>query len=181
MSDFRQAYLFRRQGRTQESNRLLSVDLPRAISLWARTNPQDTSTQKANLAKMFQEEQDKLEDAWAVHGALMEQSNREIPSPARAKIIEEVKELIAEQFVIMKNDIKEHASHQSNQRLGSKMNQPRIKFDDIPEIVDALQAEEQSHTRSEQTSVRYFASQITPNETNPAEGVAGALKATQRK
>jgi hypothetical protein len=117
VSDFRQAYLFRRQGKTQESNRLLSVDLPRAISLWARTNPQDTCTQKTQLAKIFREEQDKLEDAWTVHRALLEQSNREIPPPVRAKFIDEVKELIA-QFVILKNDIKENASHQSMQRQG---------------------------------------------------------------
>ena len=69
VSDFRQAYLLRRQGKVQESNRLLSVDLPRAISLWARINPQDRSTQKAHLARIFQEEQNKLEDAWAVHQA----------------------------------------------------------------------------------------------------------------
>jgi hypothetical protein len=181
VSDFRQAYLFRRQGKIQESNRLLSVDLPRAISLWARTNPQDTCTQKTQLAKIFREEQDKLEDAWTVHRAVMEQSTREIPPPMREKFIDEVKELIAEQFVILKNDIQEHASHQSMQRQGWRTNQPRIKFDDIPEIVDALQAEEQSHPRPGQAPVRYFASQLTPNETNPAEGVTGALEATRGK
>ena len=64
---------------------------------------------------------------------------------------------------------------------GWRTNQPRIKFDDIPEIVDALQAEEQSYSRREQVPLRYFASQLTPNETNPAEGVTGALEATRRK
>ena len=181
VSGFRQAYLFRRQGKIQESNRLLSVDLPRAISLWARTNPQDTYTQRAQLAKIFREEQDKLEDAWTVHRALMEQSDREIPPPVRAKFIDEVKQLITEQFVILKNDIKENASTQSMHRQGGRTNQPRIKFDDIPEIVDALQAEEQSHSRLDQAPSRHFASQLTPNETNLAEGVTGAPEAKQRK
>jgi hypothetical protein len=133
------------------------------------------------LAKIFREEQNKLEDAWTVHRALLELSNREISPPVRAKFIDEVKELIAEQFVMLKNDIKEQVSDQSRPRPGWRTNPPRIKFDDIPEIVDALQAEEQSHSRPHQAPLRYFASQLTPKKTNPAEGVTGALEAIRRK
>ncbi|MEO8429584.1 MAG: hypothetical protein ABI651_21025 [Verrucomicrobiota bacterium] len=141
VNGFRQACMLMHQGKTHESNRIIHADLPRSISTWSKISPKDAASKKTDLVNMFREEQKRVEDTWVIRGMIWNQLNEELVPTLCTRVLQEVKEQARDQSFSRTNNENPSARSTSLPLSPSADRPQRIKFDDIPGIIDALHAE----------------------------------------
>ena len=72
IADFRRICLLKRQGRLEESAVLLNDQLPLSIAAWSRDGHHDALTKRKQLQQMFSLEEQRIENAWFVRDLLFE-------------------------------------------------------------------------------------------------------------
>ncbi|MBI1839339.1 MAG: hypothetical protein HYR88_00610 [Verrucomicrobia bacterium] len=95
VSEFRQVCLLKRQGKVEESERLLSGELTRNIALWSQEAPQDATTKRQTLHDMFVAEERRVEDAWQIQQMVLNEMRESVAAQVRAQIREELEAALA--------------------------------------------------------------------------------------
>lgn len=130
VQDYRQLFVLRRQGRREESARLLHHELPMSISAWSECDAADGPAKKQRLSEMFQQEQRRLDDVWFLQ-ELMEQRLRTELLPALSERIGEEVRRAVNQSVARPTPVAPAARP------------ARVVASDIPTIIDLLLRGEQ--------------------------------------
>ena len=142
VSGFRHACILMREGKTHESNLIIHAELPKSISTWSRICPKDAASKKADLVNMFREEQKRVEDTWVIRGMIWNKLNEELVPTLCTRVLQEVKEQAREHFPFSGTKTEKPSPRSTSLQLTPSADRPqRIKFDDIPGIIDALHAE----------------------------------------
>lgn len=92
--DYRQACVLHRQARREESQRMLEGVLPESILAWAECDPTDGATQTQRLEAMFQQERQRIEDAWLAQEFAQQRWQAELLPALSAHIGEEVRKAV---------------------------------------------------------------------------------------
>jgi hypothetical protein len=142
VTDFRQACLLRREGRIRESDKILNEDLPPQIAEWSRGTRQDPATKRAALDNLFREEQKRIDDAWVVHHMLLRKFESEIVPSLCAKVADEVKEIVSDHLASFQQVAERVERSEMVRALTSGSKPARIRFDDIAQMIDQVQAEQ---------------------------------------
>jgi hypothetical protein len=143
VTDFRQACLLRREGRVRESDKILNEDLPPQIAEWSQAARQDPATKRAALENLFREEQKRIDDAWVVHRMLFRKFETEIVPSLCAKVAAEVKEVVREHLASFQLVAERVERSERVRALTATPKPPRVRFDDITQMIDQVQAEQQ--------------------------------------
>ena len=142
VSGFRQACILMREGKTHESNRIIHAELPNSIATWSRMNPKDAASKKADLVNMFREEQKRVEDTWVIRGMVWNKLNEELVPTICTRVLQEVNEQAREHLPLSRTNNQNPSARSTSLQLSTSLDRPqRIKFDNIPGIIDALNAE----------------------------------------
>ena len=142
VSGFRQACILLREGKIHESNRIIHAELPKSISTWSRISPKDTASKKADLVNMFREEQKRVEDTWVIRGMVWNKLNEELLPTICTRVLREVNEQARENLSFSATNNANPSPRSTSLQLNPADDRPqRIKFDNIPGIIDALNAE----------------------------------------
>ena len=142
MRDFRQACLLKRAGKVAESARVLDDTLPKTIAAWSQSNPQNGVAKRAELAAMFQSEQRKIDEALEVQHLAARQAMEALLPTVRSSLMRELKESVRVEVIFEKSATDSTDANRFDRH--SNWNQPRqrIKFDDIPGVINAVQTEQ---------------------------------------
>ena len=144
MGDFRQVCLLRRQKRWRESDAILKVELPRSIAGWSASYPAELDIKSARLDSMFELEQRRIDDAWLVQQLIVAQLNEQIIPAVCLEVSQEVRSILG-QKVSPREEKRSFAIQPSENpaAIGG-----RVRFDDIPGVIDLILAEKQSVSNS---------------------------------
>jgi hypothetical protein len=135
--------LLRREGRIRESDKILNEDLPPQIAQWSQGSRLDSATKRAALENLFREEQKRIDDAWVVHRMLFRKFEVEIVPGLCAKVAAEVKEVLSDRLASFQQ-VAERVERSEIVRALTSVPQPaRVRFDDITQMIDQVQAEQQ--------------------------------------
>jgi len=132
VADYRQACLLRREGRDEEARSIVNDKLPQAIALWSREDPRSAAEKKAALELMFSSEQASLDSWLFAHQALTNRMAKTLIPAIREQIGQEVREAFAQQA----------SGRMSRPGVDRGESCKRIRFDDIPGVIDALLAQQ---------------------------------------
>ncbi len=91
---YRAACVLHRQARGAESQRVLEQDLAERILTWAECDAADGTTQTQRLAAMFQQERQRVEDAWLAHELMRQRWQSELLPALSVHIGEEVRKAV---------------------------------------------------------------------------------------
>lgn len=86
VNDFRRVCFLKREGKTQESESVLTVDLPKSIALWSREEKRDGQTQRQALQEMFTQEERRVDDVWQLKSLLRDQLKTELMDQLKADL-----------------------------------------------------------------------------------------------
>jgi hypothetical protein len=142
---FRTACLLRRNGKLDEANRMLEWDVPGAIAAWSQASILSAGEKRSQLERMFREEQRRIDDAWLVQKLVADRFEETIGPRLVDTLAEEVRETVIE--AIESAGIGQRgASHRtaSPAPLRGRFTRPapRIRFDDIPGVIDSILQEQ---------------------------------------
>jgi hypothetical protein len=142
VSGFRQACILMREGKIHESNRIIHAELPKSISTWSKTSPKNAASKKMDLVNMFREEQRRVEDTWVIRGMIWNKLNEELVPTICTRVLQEVKQQAREHSPVARTNNENPSPRSTPLQLTPSDDRPqRIKFDDIPGIIDALHEE----------------------------------------
>ncbi len=152
---FRTACLLRRNGKLEEANRMLEWDVPGAIAAWSQSSVLPAGDKRSQLERMFREEQRRIDDAWLVQKLVAERFEETIAPRLMDTLAGEVRETVIE--AIESTGIGQRgASHRTAapapMRGRYTRPAPRIRFDDIPAVIDSILSE-QSLDRGRKTEL----------------------------
>ncbi len=141
--DFRQVCVLRRDGKQDEADFILNQELPLTIADWSNGNPKRPEVKKAELLAMFAEEQRRVDSAIAVE-RIVSTKLREVLLPELvAQMVQEIKLVVGTEVGSLRAMMAEITAMTSPRRSVSQKPRDRIKFDDIPRVIDAVLAEQQ--------------------------------------
>lgn len=105
VNDFRRVCFLKREGKTQESEAVLSVELPKSIALWSREEKRDGNAQRQALQEMFTQEERHVDDVWQLKSLLRDQLKAELMDQMREDLRKEfdaerkkISEMLAERI-----------------------------------------------------------------------------------
>jgi hypothetical protein len=142
VGDFRQVCLLRRQKRWREADTILKVELPRSIARWCASYPGDRDAKSARLDSMFELEQRRIDDAWLVQQLIVGQLSEEIIPAVCLQVRQEVRSVLGQE--IAPREAKRSSEPSDNPAAIGK----RVRFDDIPGVLDLISAENESDSNS---------------------------------
>lgn len=143
VDDFRRVCIARREERLDDANRLLREDLPRSIAEWSRESGSEGADKRAQLDRMFQHEQRRIDEAWVLHDLVSLRLTHEIVPAICARLGETVRETLA--------NVTPAAPRAT--RPAVRLAPPRrVAFDDVAGVIDLLLGQEQSGRRATVTS-----------------------------
>ena len=131
VAEYRQACLLRREGRAEEAQGVVSEKLPQTIALWSRDDARSEAEKKAALGKMFSNEQISMDSWFFAHQALTNRMAQTLIPAIRQQIGQEVRQAFAL-----------HASDRMSNSATGASKPERIRFDDIPAMIDSLLAQQ---------------------------------------
>jgi hypothetical protein len=137
VADFRLACMLRREGKQAEANQIINEKLPITIARWSQVDGRSSSDKQAALKAMFADEQGHGESVDYAPQVLAAKLADSLLPALRRHVSEELREGIAQQFRSWQNSFL-----LSNRASGNGQNSRRVRFDDIPGVIDALLAEQ---------------------------------------
>ncbi len=139
--DFREACLLRREGKREEADQILNEGLPPAIAQWSKANPTKSDQKRNELVSMFAEEQRRVDTALVVQRVISTKLTEQLVPSLCATVATEVKGVLQEQLAKLNSAMAEAALAGA---LRQRTEKPRrVRFDDIPGVIDAVLAEQQ--------------------------------------
>ncbi len=131
VADYRQACLWRREGREADAARIINEKLPASIAAWSQSDTRTPAEKKVALEAMFDTERTSIDSWLFAHEALATRLSDTLIPALRQQVAEEIRDAM---------------SDRSQPRLGRSTNSrlPRVRFDDIPGVIDALLAQQQA-------------------------------------
>ncbi len=141
-ASFRDACILRREQHTAEADRLLHEVLPQRISAWSRASLVSATEQKTKLMTMFAEEQKRVDAALAIQQVLTEKLTRDFVPVLCTQVTEELRAAFETQLEALRTTLREVRPPAA--AVPAPTSRPRIRFDDIPGVIDALLAEQQA-------------------------------------
>ena len=138
VADFQLACVLRREGRGQEAAEIIDQRLPRVIARWSQADGRSGAEKQAALKAMFAEEQSRDESADQVPQILAAKLAATLLPALRQHVAQELREGIAQEFRAWQNNLL--LSRRPPENAGLR----RVRFDDIPGVIDALLAEQKS-------------------------------------
>jgi hypothetical protein len=142
VEDFRQACLLRREGRRDEANQILNVDLPRTIATWSRlpaTAPGED--RRSRLTRMFEAEQRRIDDAMIIQRVVSARIEEQILPRLAAEVREAVRDENRAARVVTETGMYRPATARA--AAVQRPAQTRIRFDDIPSMIDSVLLDQQ--------------------------------------
>jgi hypothetical protein len=142
VDDFREACVLRKNGRHEESNELLQHVLPGEIAAWSRMPMPEGINRRSRLETMFRDEQRRVDDAFFVQRLVTIQIEEHLLPKLCFMVAEEVREAV-------RNDARTApapaARPQPHDRPKTQSPaRPRVRFDDIPGMIDSILHDQQS-------------------------------------
>ena len=156
VSGFRRVCMLRYQGRFQDSETILEVELPKKIADWSQKSRKHQVEKKAELENMFKSEQKKVKDAWAINECLLTQFNEEVIPTICQQVAQEVKSAVSAQFKQLKHSIPDEESYSDSNSIESNPPRNRILFDDIPSVIDRVIDEQKNDDESNRIMANSF-------------------------
>lgn len=105
VNDFRRVCFLKREGKTQESEAVLTVELPKSIAVWSREEKRDGHAQRQALQEMFTQEERRVDDVWQLKSLLRDQLKAELMDQLREDLRKEfdaerkkISEMLAERI-----------------------------------------------------------------------------------
>lgn len=140
--DFRQACLLKRAGKFGEAARILEDALPLTINLWSQSCPRDSVSKRIELAAMFRREQQKIGEFVQAQQLAARQAIAELLPSLRADLQRDLTESVIATAASM--SLAADTTHEGPlpRNLRWTPARARIPFDDIPGVIDAVQAEQ---------------------------------------
>jgi hypothetical protein len=137
VADFRLACFLRREGKQSEATQIIQEKLPLTIARWSQVDSRSSSDKQAALKTMFATEQGQSESSDYTPQALAAKLADSLLPALRRHVSEELREGIAQQFRSWQNNFL-----LSNRASGNGQSSRRVRFDDIPGVIDVLLAEQ---------------------------------------
>jgi len=141
--DFRQVCVLRRDGKPDEADYILNQELPLTIADWSNGNPKRPEVKKAELLAMFAEEQRRVDSAIAVERIVSAKLREVLLPELAAQMVQEIKLAVGAEVGSLRAMMAEITSMTTPRRSATQRPSERIKFDDIPRVIDAVLAEQQ--------------------------------------
>lgn len=89
--EFRHVCLLKREGKVAESERVLAQVLPASIALWSQQDPRDNLVKRLQLQAMFEAEQHRLDEAWALQERVFSQLSGTVISELKQRLSDELR------------------------------------------------------------------------------------------
>jgi hypothetical protein len=144
VGDFRQVCLLRRQKRWREADRILKEELPHSIAGWSASYPADHDTKSARLDSMFELEQRRIADAWLLQQLVMTQLHEQIIPAVCLEVGHEVRSILGQE--VSQRDEKHSFAIPTSDNPAAIGG--RVRFDDIPGVIDLILTEKPSVSHS---------------------------------
>ena len=135
VADFQLVCILKRQGKWEDSQRVLHQRLPQTIAAWARCNPKDPAVKKTELEAMFEAEKQRVDDLWLINQIASAQWKEELLPAVRNVVNQEVSRVVGQQFIEM--EIQQATPFPSGPRC-----QHRVPFEDVAGMIDVVQADQ---------------------------------------
>jgi hypothetical protein len=154
VADYRQICILRRQGQTAEAARLVKEKLPKSIALWARQDGRNAAQKKAVLEHLFATEHRFLDSLFASQRELAVKLAELLIPAVSQQVGREVRKVITGHFEALCYQLAraKEAFSQPSEPPGSV--RERIRFVDIPAVIDAVLAEQQADDGGPGTATR---------------------------
>lgn len=133
VTDYRQACVLRREGRETEAGAIIGERLPASIAAWSRADTRSASDKKSALESMFEMERASMDSWMLANESLAAQLSRTLIPALREQVAEEIRESMRSKPL-------------TPNRLGGAPSAgfDRVRFDDIPGVIDTLLAQQQA-------------------------------------
>ena len=132
-ADYQQMCWLKRQGKHEDANRLLNAELPQKIAAWSRQEAKSAVEKKAALEQMFRTVQERVNDAYLLNEMLTNRWREELMPMLCGTVAGQIQKAVSEQFSLRQ-------MRPASREVVSPA--PRLAFDNIPGIIDLIQAEE---------------------------------------
>lgn len=93
-NDFRQACLFRREGKSTEADEILERRLPETIGAWSRVSGLSEPDRRERLSDLFEAEQKRIDDVWLTQQIILRQMQEVLIPSLCLQVAEEVREVM---------------------------------------------------------------------------------------
>lgn len=93
-NDFRQACLFRREGKSAEADEILERRLPETIGAWSRVSGLSEPDRRERLSDLFEAEQKRIDDVWLTQQIILRQMQEVLIPSLCLQVAEEVREVM---------------------------------------------------------------------------------------
>jgi hypothetical protein len=160
--DFRQACLFRREGRSAEADEILERRLPETIGAWSRLSGLSEPDCRERLSALFDAEQKRVDDVWLAQQIILRQMQEVLIPSLCLQVAEEVREVMEQRMEQVNEALGRLAasSARSSRPMVEREVAPGIaptvrlspvappecraqpNFDDLPAIIDELVSQE---------------------------------------
>lgn len=135
VAEYRQACWLRREGRESDAARVINEKLPVIIAAWSQADTRSAADKKIALEAMFETEQTSVDSWLFAHQTLATRLTDALIPVLRQQVGQEVRQVLADQ--------PQPRPNRSAQPAGERGTR-RIRFDDIPAVIDALLAQQQA-------------------------------------
>lgn len=156
--DFRQACLFRREGKSAEADEILERRLPETIVAWSRVSGLSEPDRRERLSAMFDAEQKRIDDVWLAQQIILRQMQEVLIPSLCLQVAEEVREVMELQMEHVNEALGRLASASArsprpaaerevapglaaparSSPVAPVERRARPNFDDLPAIIDEL-------------------------------------------
>jgi hypothetical protein len=136
VAEYRQACWLRREGREAEANQIVNEKLPVCIANWSNQDGRTAVEKKAALETMFSAEQSNVDSWLFAHQMLAGKLSSSLLPAIRQQVGEEVREMLSTQ------SHPRTPAKQSRWGEGRTGGSQRVRFDDIPAVIDSLLSEQ---------------------------------------
>jgi hypothetical protein len=144
VADYRQICILRRQGEEAEAARLVNEKLPQSIALWARQDENNPAQKKAVLKNLFATEHKLLDSMLASQRELAAKLADWLVPAVCQHVSREVREVMTGQFDVLCHKLARAKGAFSRPPEPPGPARERVRFDDIPAVIDAVLAEQQA-------------------------------------
>lgn len=141
VAEFRQACLLRREGKEDEAARVLEGTLPRQIASWSREDKRSADEKRAALETMFESERATIDSYLFAHEAMATRLTNALVPALRQQLSEDIQRA----FSTVSRDTS--FARPLRQSLPPAN---RVRFDDIPAVIDTLLAQQRQADYSPQ-------------------------------
>lgn len=146
VADYRQICILRRTGRDEEATRLVNEKLQPSIALWAREDTRNPAQKRATLENLFATEHKFLDSMLASQHELASRlADRLVPAVCQQMKVE-LHEMVSGQFETLRHLLAQAggAFERRTEKSTRERGRERIRFDDIPSVINAVLAEQRA-------------------------------------